>query len=155
MMKNRSQRNVLEYKGPIVGRCGKKPDWFLQGSIIGLLYSEVVTLRPATLLKKRLWHRCFFVNFVKFLRTPLFIESLWWLLLYIPITFSVTSYNHWFYQLLRSKYLLLYWTDQRKRNKNFQVLAKDLLKWFLDKQMKATYDKCHLLLDSPEQIEKK
>ena len=27
-------------------------------------------LRPATLLKKRLWHRCFPVNFVKFLRTP-------------------------------------------------------------------------------------
>ena len=26
-------------------------------------------LRPATLLKKRLWHRCFTVNFVKFLRT--------------------------------------------------------------------------------------
>ena len=26
--------------------------------------------RPATLLKKRLWHRCFPVNFVKFLRTP-------------------------------------------------------------------------------------
>ena len=25
---------------------------------------------PATLLKKRLWHRCFPVNFVKFLRTP-------------------------------------------------------------------------------------
>ena len=28
-------------------------------------------LRPATLLKKRLWHRCFLVNFAKFLRTPL------------------------------------------------------------------------------------
>ena len=26
--------------------------------------------RPATLLKKRLWHRCFPVNFAKFLRTP-------------------------------------------------------------------------------------
>ena len=28
-----------------------------------------VGLRPATLLKKRLWHWCFLVNFVKFLRT--------------------------------------------------------------------------------------
>ena len=28
-------------------------------------------LSPATLLKKRRWHRCFPVNFVKFLRTPL------------------------------------------------------------------------------------
>ena len=36
-------------------------------------------LRLATLFKKRLWHRCFPVNFVKFLRTP-FYEHLWWLL---------------------------------------------------------------------------
>ena len=27
-------------------------------------------LRPATILKKRLWHRCFPVNFEKFLRAP-------------------------------------------------------------------------------------
>ena len=27
-------------------------------------------LRPASLLKKRLWHRCFPVDFAKFLRTP-------------------------------------------------------------------------------------
>ena len=40
-------------------------------------------LRPATLLKKRLWHRGFLVNFVKFLRTPFFIEELCWLLLTI------------------------------------------------------------------------
>ena len=32
---------------------------------------------PATLLKKRLWHRCFPVNFEKFLRTPFLIEHLW------------------------------------------------------------------------------
>ena len=38
-------------------------------------------LRPASLLKKRLWHRCFLLNFVKFLRTLFFIEHLWWLLL--------------------------------------------------------------------------
>ena len=31
-------------------------------------------LRPATLLKKRLFHRCFPVNFAKFLRTP-FLQS--------------------------------------------------------------------------------
>ena len=38
-------------------------------------------VRPATLLKKRPWNWCFFVNFAKFLRTPLFMEHLWWLLL--------------------------------------------------------------------------
>ena len=36
---------------------------------------------PATLFKKRHWHRCFPVNFEKFLRTPFFTEHLWWLLL--------------------------------------------------------------------------
>ena len=34
--------------------------------------------RPATLLKKRLRHKCFPVNFVKFL-TPFLTEHLWWL----------------------------------------------------------------------------
>ena len=29
----------------------------------------------------RVWHRCFLVNFVKFLRTPFFIEHLCWLFL--------------------------------------------------------------------------
>ena len=37
--------------------------------------------RPATLLKKRLCHRCFPVSFAKFLRTPCFTEHLWRLLL--------------------------------------------------------------------------
>ena len=55
-----------------------------------LLFNKVAGLRPATLLKKRLWHRCFPVNFVKFLRTPFFIERLWWLLLIFHVS---TAYN--------------------------------------------------------------
>ena len=39
-------------------------------------------LRPATLLKKRLWHRCFPANFARFLRTPFLTEYLRWLLLF-------------------------------------------------------------------------
>ena len=34
-------------------------------------------------LKKILSHRCFPVNFAKFLRTTFFIEQLWWLLLQV------------------------------------------------------------------------
>ena len=34
-----------------------------------LFFSKVAGLMSATLLKKRLWHRCFPVNFAKFLRT--------------------------------------------------------------------------------------
>ena len=36
-----------------------------------------VLSRPATLLKKKLWHTCFHVNFAKFLITPFFTEQLW------------------------------------------------------------------------------
>ena len=43
--------------------------------------NKVTDLRPATLLKKILWHRCFSVNFVKFLRTSFLKEHLRWLLL--------------------------------------------------------------------------
>ena len=35
-----------------------------------LLFNKVTGPKPATLLKKRLWHRFFLVNFAKFLRTP-------------------------------------------------------------------------------------
>ena len=34
-----------------------------------LVFNKVAGLRLATLFKKRLWHRCFPVNFVKFFRT--------------------------------------------------------------------------------------
>ena len=34
------------------------------------LFDKVASLRSATLLKKRLWRRCFPVNFAKYLRTP-------------------------------------------------------------------------------------
>ena len=42
-----------------------------------LFLNKVAGLGPATLFKKRLWHRCFPVNFMKFLRTPFSIEH-WW-----------------------------------------------------------------------------
>ena len=44
-------------------------------------------LRSATLLKGRLWHRRFPVNFVEFLRAPFFTDHLWWLLLWLWICF--------------------------------------------------------------------
>ena len=50
--------------------------------------------RPATLLKKGLCHRCFPVNFEKFLKTPFFTEHLQWLLL-IALTAVGSWQNHW------------------------------------------------------------
>ena len=52
-----------------------------------LFLNKVAGLRPATLLKERLWHRSFPVNFAKFLRTPYFIEHLWWLFQSCPESF--------------------------------------------------------------------
>ena len=46
-----------------------------------LFFNIVAGLRPATLLKKRLWHSCFLVNFGKFLRTPFLQNTFWRLLL--------------------------------------------------------------------------
>ena len=58
--------------------------WFLYDGNIG----------PATLLEKTLWHRCFPVNFPKFLRTPFFTEHLRWLFLflYTLITLKIRNF---------------------------------------------------------------
>ena len=56
------------------------------------LFNKVAGLRPATLLKERLWHRCFLVNFTKFLETLFFIEYLWWLLLPVLKLWSSTAH---------------------------------------------------------------
>ena len=58
-----------------------------------LFFNKVAGLRPAaTLLKKKLWYRCFPVNFTKFLRTPFLTEDLRWLLLFMLIKTFRTSY---------------------------------------------------------------
>ena len=48
-----------------------------------LFLNKVADLRPATLLNKRLWHKCFPVNFAKFLRTFVLLKHLRRLLLNI------------------------------------------------------------------------
>ena len=45
-----------------------------------LFFNKVAGLRLATLLRNKLRHKCFPVNFTKFLRTPFSIKHLWWLL---------------------------------------------------------------------------
>ena len=44
--------------------------FYKKGVLENFTKFTVKHLRPATLLKKRLWHRCFPMNFVKFFRTP-------------------------------------------------------------------------------------
>ena len=59
----------------------------------GLFFIKVSPLRPAALLKNRLWYRCFPVNFAKFLGT-LFIEHFRWLLLILAFLYRTSKYFH-------------------------------------------------------------
>ena len=52
----------------------KNPQNLQENAYARVFLNKVADLRPATLLKNRLWHRCFPVNFVQFLRTSFFIE---------------------------------------------------------------------------------
>ena len=52
----------------------------------GLLFNKVAGLRSVTLLKNRLCHRCFPVNFAKFPRTPFSQNTSGRLLLYFWLT---------------------------------------------------------------------
>ena len=81
MLLNRSGRPEVVCKKRVLKNFSKFTGKHLCRS---LFFNKVAGLRSATLLKKRLWHRCFPVDFEKFLRTPFFIEHLWWLLLSRP-----------------------------------------------------------------------
>ena len=65
-----------------------------------LFFNKVAGLRPATLLKKKLLHRCFPANVGKFLRTSFLIEHPQWLLLSVGKTKTVK---------LKPLYKLIYW----------------------------------------------
>ena len=59
-----------------------------------VFFNKVACLRPATLLKKRLWHRCFPVNFEKFQGTPFSHNTSRRLLLEIPIKDDSEKYAY-------------------------------------------------------------
>ena len=59
----RSSRPKVFYKKGVLRNFAKFTRKHLHQS---LFFNKVVRLRPATLYKKRLWHRCFPVNFAKF-----------------------------------------------------------------------------------------
>ena len=58
-----------------------------------LFFNKVSGLRPETLLKERLWRRCFPMNFAKFLRTPFLIEHLQSLLLLLNTSLNIAQYS--------------------------------------------------------------
>ena len=88
----------------VVQRCSVKKVFLeiLQNSYEHMCQSpflnKVAVLRPAILFKKRHCHRCFLVNFAKFLRTPFLTEHLRWLLLNFVYIYSFRS-SHQRYSL--------------------------------------------------------
>ena len=69
----------------------RRPEVFLEISQI-----HRKTPVPESLLKKRLWPRCFPVNFAKFQRTPFVTEHFRWLLLSLRLRPSFSSCtNRW------------------------------------------------------------
>ena len=75
LAQNGGQKQPLEvfYKKSALKNFAKFTGKYL---CLRLYFNEVAGLSPETLLKKRLLHRCFFVNFVKFLSTSFFPEHL-------------------------------------------------------------------------------
>ena len=63
------QKQPLNYKKGVLENFLKFTGKNLRQSLFS---SKVVGLRPATLIKKRLWYKFFLVNYAKFLRTPFF-----------------------------------------------------------------------------------
>ena len=74
----RSSRPELIGKKGVLRNFSKFTEKHLSQS---LFLNKAAGFRPANLLKKRFWHRCFPVNFEKFLRITFFIEYFWWLIL--------------------------------------------------------------------------
>ena len=58
-----------------------------------LFFNKITGPRPVTLFKKRLWHRCFPMNFGKFLRTP-FLQNNSGRLLLAYINFGLIYMHH-------------------------------------------------------------
>ena len=89
-----------------------------------LYFNKVAGFRPVTLLKKRLWHRCFPVNFAKFLRTPFFTEHLRWL----PLKLFASSLYIFRIFIWRKTFSWELWEIFRKKKLNWNhVLTADFV----------------------------
>ena len=96
--------------------------------------------RWATLLKQRLWHRCFPVNFVKFLRTPFLQNTSGRLLLYF-MTYFLFAFSIIAWKLILSNKqifdtrVLLVQTHLRKQVCVFIFLYQNMLIKYLFKHL--------------------
>ena len=74
-----------------------------------LVFNKVAGLRPATLLKKSLWNKCFASNFAKFLRTPFFYRT-------SPVAASANMINSpKFNEMWKAELYSAYWIKKEKK----------------------------------------
>ena len=92
----------------------------------GLFFSKVAGLRPTTLSKKTLWHRCFPVNFAKFPRAP-FLQSTSKQLLLRPLIYFYTS---WKQQKTTGFLVVFKWYDGATRIEWVAALTSSCFKVF-------------------------
>ena len=97
-----------------------------------LFFNNVAGLRSSTLLKKRLSHRSFPVNFVKFLRTPFLTEQPWWQLLMLK-EFHVQMV-YWQAPACALRQLLL----ESTTSLSFWILVFRVLREIIDKNIALT-----------------
>ena len=92
-MKIQKQPREVFYKKAVLGNFTKFTGKHLCQSL-----SQQSCRPPATLLKNELWHRCFLVNFAKFLRTPFSQNTSRRLLLKVHrlMSFMYCACNTWF-----------------------------------------------------------
>ena len=107
------QRIQIEHK-EVVAQCCSLKKLVLE---ISQKFTGKHMPQPATLLKKRLWHRCFPVNFAKFLRPTFLTEHLRWLLL------NITERN------LRPESRRVDWSKQLIRINNRSMVRHSFEKW--------------------------
>ena len=102
------QRNIRDQRNPsmksqlseaVAQTCSVKKIFFAKFTgkhLCQSLFLRKLQAAPAILFKKRLWRRCFPVNFAKFTTTPFFTEHLWWVLLNSGISrHSPELVTHW------------------------------------------------------------
>ena len=93
--------------------------------------------KPATLFKKRLWHRCFPVNFAKFLRIPFPTEHIWRMLLYQKRISNAIRH--------------LWWTLFCKNSKQLKTVYKFYIHFILDVWQRLKYSStCFYRSSRPE-----
>ena len=70
------------YTDAVIPRCSTKQTFLkilknlLENTCAGVIFNKFASLKVCNFIKKRLYHRCFPVNFAKFLTTPFFTEPL-------------------------------------------------------------------------------